>query len=110
MTYVFDVDGTVCNTTEGDYDNSEPKKDRIEIINRLYDDGHTIIFATARGMGRSENSSAYAHAAFYDLTRMQLINWGVKFHELFLGKPAGDVYIDDKGVKDEDFFINETRR
>ena len=58
-------------------------------------------------MGRSDNSPAYAHSAFYDLTRMQLIEWGVKFDALFLGKPAGDIYIDDKGIKDEDFFKNE---
>ena len=41
------------------------------------------------------------------MTRMQLIEWGVKFDALFLGKPAGDIYIDDKGIKDEDFFKNE---
>jgi len=110
MTYVFDVDGTICITKDGDYDASEPIPERIKIINDLYEEGNTIIFQTARGMGRSGNSFSYAHEAFYDLTRMQLINWGVKFHELFLGKPAGDVYIDDKGVRDEDFFINETRR
>ena len=44
---------------------------------------------------------------FYDLTREQLNNWGVKYNQLFLGKPSGDVYIDDKGIKDEDFFGNE---
>ena len=60
-------------------------------------------------MGRSGNSFVYAHEAFYELTRTQLIEWGVKFHDLFLGKPAGDIYIDDKGIKDEDFFANETR-
>ncbi len=31
---------------------------------------------------------------------------GVNYHELFMGKPAGDLYIDDKGIKDEDFFSN----
>ena len=60
-------------------------------------------------MGRSNNSSSYANRAFYDFTRKQLIDWGVKFHDLFLGKPAGDVYIDDKGINDGDFFRNEIR-
>ena len=104
MNYVFDIDGTICTKTDGDYTQAKPYKNRIKTINRLYDEGNTIIFQTARGMGRSDNSYSYAHQAFYDLTYKQLKDWGVNFHLLFLGKPAGDIYIDDKGTKDEDFF------
>ena len=43
------------------------------------------------------------------MTTDQLNKWGVKYHALFLGKPAGDIYVDDKGIKDEDFFRNELR-
>ena len=57
-------------------------------------------------MGRSENSTAYADRAFYEFTKEQLDGWGVRYHQLFLGKPAGDFYIDDKGIKDEDFFTD----
>jgi hypothetical protein len=57
-------------------------------------------------MGRSGNSAAYAHKAFYELTKEQLSEWGVKYHDLFLGKPAGDFYIDDKGIRDDDFFTD----
>ena len=60
-------------------------------------------------MGRSGNSVTYAHKVFYEFTKEQLHGWGVKYHQLFLGKPAGDIYFDDKGVKDEDFFENEFR-
>ena len=79
---------------------------RVELQKLMRSSGHTIIFQTARGMGRSGNSAAYAHTAFYDLTKDQLNEWGVKYHDLFLGKPAGDFYIDDKGVRDEDFFTD----
>jgi hypothetical protein len=104
MTYVFDIDGTICTNTNGDYEYSEPISERINIINRLFDEGHTITFLTARGMGRYENNSSKSWTEFYDFTTRQLQCWGVKYHSLFLGKPAGDIYIDDKGVKDEDFF------
>mgnify|MGYP003663176585 CR=1 FL=1 len=104
MNYVFDIDGTICNTENSDYENSKPITSRIDFVNSLYDDGHHIVFHTARGMGRSKNSFSYANTAFYELTRKQLLDWGVKFHELHLGKPAGDVYVDDKGKKDRDFF------
>jgi acid phosphatase class B len=106
MTYVFDIDGTICYSKESNYKNSLPRQDRIDKINKLYDEGNTIYFLTARGMGRSNNSQAFAERAFFELTEKQLLSWGVKFHKLFLGKPAGDYYIDDKGVSDEDFFGN----
>lgn len=104
MTYVIDIDGTICSNTDGEYEKAEPYKNRISVINKLYDTGNKIVLLTARGMGRSGNSAGYAYAAFYDLTVRQLDEWGVKYHSLFLGKPSGDVYIDDKGMRDEDFF------
>ena len=43
------------------------------------------------------------------LTKMQLDIWGCKYHDLILGKPSGDYYIDDKGIKDAEFFNYELR-
>tara|TARA_A100001515_G_scaffold77288_1_gene61364 strand:- start:3820 stop:4155 length:336 start_codon:yes stop_codon:yes gene_type:complete len=108
VTYVFDIDGTICTkVTDGDYDKAEPIQDRINLVNSLYDMGHTIVFQTARGMGRSDDSQLFAIEFFTKRTKEQLERWGVKYHKLFLGKPSGDIYIDDKGMKDEDFFGNE---
>ena len=88
------------------FSSATPIQSRIKIVNDLYDEGHSIIFQTARGMGRSGNSQAYARTAFYEFTRAQLEDWGVKYHSLFLGKPSGDYYVDDKGIRDEDFFTD----
>ena len=108
MTYVFDIDGTLCTKEESeDYENSKPIEDRIEAVNCLYEEGNTIIMQTARGMGRHDNNPQKAIEQFYALTADQLKKWGVKYHMLFLGKPAGDIYVDDKGIRDEDFFRNE---
>lgn len=103
-TYVFDIDGTICTLTEGDYSKASPLTDRIEKINNLYLGGNYIVFQTARGMGRFKNDKEKAISTFYDFTVKQLNSWGVKYNELHLGKPAGDIYVDDKGVNDEDFF------
>jgi phosphatidate phosphatase PAH1 len=105
--YVIDIDGTIC--TNGDcesckYEGSIPFYNRIEKINKLYDEGNTIKYFTARGMGRYKDDSEKAKEKFYSLTKMQLEIWGCKYHELITGKPAGDVYIDDKGINDNDFF------
>ena len=108
MIYVIDIDGTICDKDicgeDGNYELSIPKKDRITKINELYDAGHVIKYLTARGMGRHKDSRVLAHKDMYDLTYNQLKYWGCKFHHLIIGKPAGDVYIDDKGINDNDFF------
>ncbi len=55
-------------------------------------------------MGTFKNDGKKAHEKYYDLTFKQLNDWGVKFHGLIMGKPSGDIYVDDKGVSDEKFF------
>ena len=110
MTYVFDIDGTICTKVQdGDYSAAEPIRTRIDTINSLFEKGHIIVFQTARGMGRNHNDIELAYEMFYDLTQDQLCEWGVCYHALYLGKPSGDFYIDDKGLKDEDFFRDEIR-
>tara|TARA_R100000008_G_scaffold21543_1_gene11352 strand:+ start:30219 stop:30551 length:333 start_codon:yes stop_codon:yes gene_type:complete len=110
MTYVFDIDGTICAKLcelEGQsYEDAVPFLNRIEKVNKLYEEGHKIIYMTARGMGRNDNNAAYANQQFYELTSKQLSSWGAKYHHLFLGKPAADFYIDDKGINCEEFFTD----
>jgi phosphatidate phosphatase PAH1 len=107
MKYVVDIDGTICDKSDGsDYSSSVPKRDRIKVINQLYDDGHYIVYLTARGMGRYNNNAKLAEADLRYITELQLNEWGCKYHELFMGKPAGDVYIDDKGINANEFFRN----
>lgn len=108
MRYVVDIDGTICvpGKGEGRYTEAVPIPDRIDKINKLYDEGNYVVYLTARGMGRFKNSRNLAHKEFHDFTFDQLKSWGCKFNELHLGKPSGDFYIDDKGVNDNDFFRN----
>ena len=107
MRYVVDIDGTICipgKTEEDRYTGCVPIQERIDIINKLYDEGHTVVYLTARGMGRAKNSTRLAYQEFYKFTLEQLESWGCKFHDLFLGKPAADYYIDDRGVHSDEFF------
>jgi len=105
MKYVIDIDGTICSTEEdGDYTKAFPFMGRINQINKLYDQGDEIIYYTARGMGRGGDNTDLARNEFYMITHMQLHAWGAKFHGLILGKPSGDLYIDDKGVNADEFF------
>jgi hypothetical protein len=110
MRYVVDIDGTICYPGKDDkrYTHAVPRWDRILVINKLYDEGHYVVYLTARGMGRFKNSRMLSHKEFYDFTYDQLKSWGCKFHELHLGKPAADYYIDDKGIHSDEFF-NQNR-
>ena len=107
MIYVFDIDDTICKTNGRDYKNSTPIKERINRVNEIYDEGHTVIFHTGRGMGSSHNNVVLVYKRYFELTKNQLNKWGVKYDDLFMGKPAGDIYIDDKGIKDDRFFGEE---
>lgn len=94
--YCFDLDNTLCLSNPDDYADSTPITERINIVNRLFEDGHTIIIHTARG--------SLTGLDLWDLTSSQLQNWGVKHHALQLGKPYADFYVDDKAIRDVDFF------
>tara|TARA_Y200000002_G_C22574943_1_gene618287 strand:- start:80 stop:979 length:900 start_codon:yes stop_codon:yes gene_type:complete len=89
-TYVFDIDGTICTNTNGEYKNAEPFLNNIQKINYLYSKGNYIKYFTARGSGTGID--------WYEITKKQLDSWGAKYHELILGKPEGDIYVDDKGI------------
>jgi hypothetical protein len=102
--YVFDIDGTLCSNTNGEYLSAKPLTERVNKVNALYDAGHYIVLFTARGMSSSGGNKLVARIRWFRTTQAQLLDWGVKYHELKLGKPAGDYYVDDKAISDVDFF------
>jgi hypothetical protein len=98
LTICFDLDGVLCNQTEGNYEDAIPNRDAIAVVNSLYDRGHRIIIHTSRFMGRAKGDPALAQQIGLELTEKQLAGWGVKFHTLFMGKPRYDVVVDDRAV------------
>ena len=100
MVIYVDIDETICITPgekhlARDYSLSKPIKDNIQKANKLYDQGHTIVYWTARGTRSGE--------CWFKVTHSQLENWGAKFHELRMGKPAYDLMICDKVMNTEDW-------
>jgi CMP-N-acetylneuraminic acid synthetase len=89
MTFCFDIDGCIATVRKDlDYARAEPIPSTIRHINALYEAGHRIVLLTARGSATGID--------WRDITEAQMQRWGVKHHELRLGKPAADYYIDDK--------------
>jgi cytidyltransferase-like protein len=96
-TYCFDIDGTLCHLVpNGDYSVAIPMAKAVDEVNRLYDEGNTIILFTARG--------ASSGMDWHDMTVDQLRSWGLKYHRLITkGKPSFDVLIDDKAINASDW-------
>ena len=80
MVIYVDIDGTICHTENSDY---------------LYNDGHEIVYWTARG-GHSEKDWSV-------LTQRQLDVWGCKYTRIETQKkPSWDLFIDDKTKRIEE--------
>ncbi len=95
MIYCFDIDGTICSTTNGQYAEAIPYPERIAKINHLHREGHEIIFFTARGSTTGID--------WLDFTHRQLTDWGLNYHRLIMGKPHAEVFVDDLAINSEAF-------
>tara|TARA_B100001093_G_C26854507_1_gene1026758 strand:- start:1020 stop:2093 length:1074 start_codon:yes stop_codon:yes gene_type:complete len=85
---IVDIDHTI--TIGNDYENCQPKKDIINKLNQLYDNGHNIVYWTSRGVISDNN--------WYDYTYKQLKKWNVKFNLLITKKPFFNKFIEDKSI------------
>ena len=100
MIIYVDIDETICKTPESrDYNLAVPLEKNINKINNLYDNGHTIVYITARGLKSGRGESYYR-----PITEKQLKLWGCKYHELAFKPHDADLFIDDKAMNDKEFF------
>ena len=91
MVIYIDIDETICNSPDKpNYTNSTPIVVNIEKANKLYDEGNTSVYWTARGTQTGID--------WTDVTKKQFSDWGVKYHDLKFGKPYYDLFIDDKNI------------
>ncbi len=98
-TIFVDIDETICVSPPSEngvrnYSHSQPIKENINKINKLFDAGNKIVYWTARGSKSGIDWS--------DLTRKQLDTWGAKYHELRCDKPFYDLFIEDRSIRIEE--------
>ena len=104
MVIYVDIDETICITPESrDYSLATPISENINQINNLYDRGHEIVYWTARGCLTGQD--------WMELTKRQFEEWGVKYHDVKMGKPFYDLFIDDRAINSDIYFqaTNMTR-
>ena len=104
-TIAFDLDDVICwHSPEYDklgvekYLYCEPIDSAIDMVNEYFDSGNKVIIYTARGMNLYKGNLNLIYENLYDLTYDQLLDWGLKFHRLVMGKLSYDVLIDDKVI------------
>jgi len=95
MIIYVDIDNTICKTSGSNYINSKPIITNINKINKLYKNGNTIIYWTARGQNSGTD--------WTELTNKQLSEWGCLFHKIICNeKPRYDLLICDKTKRIEE--------
>jgi CMP-N,N'-diacetyllegionaminic acid synthase len=94
----FDIDGVLCSQVWSEYSDAQPNCAMIELLNRLFDRGDYIVLYTSRFMGRTKQNPQEAEQIGREFTTRQLAGWGVRYHELWMGKPRYDYVIDDRSV------------
>ena len=100
MIIYVDIDETICLSPEDrNYSMATPITENIKKINKLYDEGNTIVYWTARGTGSGID--------WRTTTEEQFVQWRVKYHDLKFGKPTYDLFIDDKNINSKTFFNNK---
>jgi len=77
------------------YETVKPNQIMIDIVNQLFEDGHIIKIFTSRGQTTGIDQE--------DLTRKQLKDFGIKHHELVMGKTHFDLLVDDRAIFTSDF-------
>src|SRR5437773_2654371 len=87
MQIVIDLDETICSE-EKTYSRSIARinKGAKECIAKWYEEGHTIIIYSARTWME------------YEMTVHWLKKNKIRYHQLVMGKPVGDVWIDDRAI------------
>lgn len=97
LRYVIDIDGVLFHGSK-DSDVVLPIEQNIQRIRELYNAGNHITIYSAR--------PRYARA----LTKRQLYKNCVPFHQLKLGKPYADIYIDDKAETQLPHYTSSVKR
>ena len=101
MKIFVDIDETICKTPASrDYRLAKPIEQNIARINQLYDQGHTIVYWTARGTTTGID--------WRQTTEQQFKKWHVRYHKLLFNKPNYDLFIDDKNISLSKDLISST--
>jgi len=88
MVIMIDIDGTICSE-ERPWERplAVPLAGAVEAVNKLVDEGHTVVLWTGRGWDQ------------YRVTKRWLDDHGFQYAQILMGKPIANLIIDDRACR-----------
>lgn len=102
---IFDLDETLCSTTNGDYVNSTPIWPVIEKLREYKANGFEIAISTSRNMRTYAGNTGKISANTLPIIIDWLKRHDVPFDEIYVGKPwcgTEGFYIDDRAIRPQE--------
>ena len=103
---IVDLDNTISYTIEGDYINSKPIEQTINMLRKYHDEGWEIVINSSRNMRTYDANVGKINI----YTLPNIISWlnkyNVPYDEIIVGKPwcgYDGFYIDDKAIRPSEF-------
>ena len=105
MRIVIDLDGTICTLRQKHetYADVLVKPGAAEFIKKLRKEGNYIIIQTARNMATCDANLGKVMKNVGKVTLEWLDKHNIKYDEIYFGKPNGDLYIDDRALRFENW-------
>lgn len=103
---IFDLDDTLCETTNGDYVNAQPVTEVIEKLRDYHAQGFIIVINTSRNMRTYNGNIGEINKNTLPIIADWLARHQVPYDELYVGKPwcgFEGFYIDDKAIRPDEF-------
>ena len=112
LTFIFDIDGTLCPIKGKDerYEDMVPYKDMIDRIREYKEMGARIVLFTSRNMNTYKGNIGMINANTAKVILKWLEKWEIPYDEIIYGKPwpgHNGFYVDDRTVRPDEF-LNKT--
>lgn len=99
---IFDLDDTLCTSSNGDYAESLPRADVIEKLRNYNAMGFEIVIQTSRNVRTYENNIGKITANVVPTIVDWLRRYQIPFDEIYVGKPwcgFDGFYVDDRAIR-----------
>ena len=108
LTFVFDVDGTLCPVKKEDerYEDIVPYPEMVAKIREYKAGGAKIILLTSRNMNSDNGNIGLINAKTAKILLNWLDKWEIPYDEIIYGKPwpgHHGFYVDDRTVRPSEF-------
>ncbi len=108
LTFVFDVDGTLCPVKKEDerYEDIVPYPEMVTKIREYKAGGAKIILLTSRNMNSYNGNIGLINAKTAKILLNWLDKWEIPYDEIIYGKPwpgHHGFYVDDRTVRPSEF-------